>query len=146
MTAQPNIDGGDPQRVNSIHPVRRFAPTVQFPLEQPSSLRRIRCPVCAGMAVQFRRNRQRSLRRIDGNEQQIRVFDFRSGVNISAKDQTLRNSSLPLVPHKRGFIGFSSQDEYQALFGDNFPLKLVAEIGLPDFLKFGSRGQEVEKP
>ena len=61
MTAQPKIDGGDPQRVNSIHPVRRFAPTVQFDLEQPSSLRRIRCPGCAGMTVQFRRNRHRIL-------------------------------------------------------------------------------------
>ncbi len=39
-------------------PLRRFAPTVHFHLEQPSSLRRIRCTVCAGMAVQFQRNGQ----------------------------------------------------------------------------------------
>jgi hypothetical protein len=51
------LDGGNPPHVHSIHPKRRFAPTVQFHLEQPSSLRRNRCPVCAGMAVQFQRNR-----------------------------------------------------------------------------------------
>lgn len=77
--------------------------------------------------------------------QQIRVFDFRSGINIEAKDQTLRNSSIPLVPHKRGFIGFSSQDDYQANFGDNFPLKLLGEIELSEFLRFGSRTQGIER-
>lgn len=75
----------------------------------------------------------------------IRVFDFRSGVNIDAKKKALRNAPLPLVPHKRGFIGFASQDEFQALFGANFPLKLVAEIELAEFLGVGSRGQDIER-
>jgi hypothetical protein len=75
----------------------------------------------------------------------IRVFDFRGGVAISEKDHALRNTSIPLVPHKRGFIGFASQDEYEALLGINLPLKLVGEVELSDFLKSGSHSQEIER-
>lgn len=77
--------------------------------------------------------------------QQIRFFDFRAGVNIGAKDHAVRSSSLPLVPHKRGFIGFHSQDEYQAIFGDNFPLQLLGEIELSEFRKIGSHIQDIER-
>lgn len=75
----------------------------------------------------------------------IRVFDFKAGVNIGAKDQALRNASIPLIPHKRGFIGFASKEEYETLFGINFPIKLIAEIELSNFLKQGSDLQEIEK-
>lgn len=77
--------------------------------------------------------------------QKIRVFDFRGGVVISAKDNALRNASIPLVPHKRGFIGFASQDEFETSLGINFPLELIAEIELSDFLKSGSCSQEIER-
>ena len=77
--------------------------------------------------------------------QHIRIFDFRGGVVIGEKDHALRNASIPLVPHKRGFIGFASQDEYETLLGISLPLKLVAEVELSEFLKSGSHGQEIER-
>lgn len=77
--------------------------------------------------------------------QHIRVFDFRAGVVIRDKDLAMRNSPIPLVPYKRGFIGFAPQDEYETLFGPNLPIKPLAEIELSDFLRFGSHGQEIEK-
>ena len=77
--------------------------------------------------------------------QYISAFDFKGGVNISEKDHALRNASVPLVPHKRGFIGFASKDEYGTLLGIESPIELVKKIELSDFLKNGSQGQDIER-
>ncbi len=50
MTVQPNIGGGDPQGVNSIHP--RFAPTVQVGVERMD-----------GIGLEFRKPPKQYLRR-----------------------------------------------------------------------------------
>lgn len=81
---------------------------------------------------------------IDALPQYIRVYDFKAGIAIAAKDQALRNSSIPLVPHKRGFIGFATLEEYQELFGENLPLLLVEEIELSEFLEHGMDSQDIE--
>ena len=74
----------------------------------------------------------------------VRIYDFRGGIDVAAKKHALRNAPIPLVPHSRGFIGFSTHDDFQKLLGDSFPIKLMAEIELSEFLRTGSRGQGIE--
>jgi hypothetical protein len=74
----------------------------------------------------------------------IRIFDFKAGIVIGKKDQALRESFVPLVPYRRGFIGLCSIEEYQDAFGENLPLKLVGELEVSEFMRSGWESQGIE--
>jgi hypothetical protein len=82
--------------------------------------------------------------RIDALPDKIVLYDFKGGISIGAAQAAIKNSSIPIAAHNRGFMSFAPLHQLQEYFGPNLPLYVMDTCDLQTFFESGWKLQRLE--
>jgi TIR domain len=80
---------------------------------------------------------------IDALPPTIAFYDFKGGISIGAAQTAIRDCSVPIASHNRGFISFAPIHQLQDYFGPNLPLEMIDKCETDAFLGSGWHSQRL---